>query len=126
MRGEICWIIVFMELEKVKAKLSAHFSELGLILALIGIFALVRFYYNYGGEQPLMIVWKGELSFKDTFVNLHDFVNQPRTELERDHKSVLWQLEDMGIMDPGDLPDPRKPKSKLREPIFKRQEAEDS
>jgi len=49
-----------------------------------------------------MVVWKGELTFHDTLVDLDDMAKLPREELLKDHRSVLCQLEDMNLVETND------------------------
>lgn len=77
--------------------LKSRSSEIVLVLMLLLLFSCIRVYY--GGEQAFMIVWKGELSFADTLVSLEDMIKMPRTQLQGQHRSVFYQLEEMGYLD---------------------------
>ncbi|MBY0550076.1 MAG: hypothetical protein K2W95_22565 [Candidatus Obscuribacterales bacterium] len=77
--------------------LKSRSSEIVLVLMLVLLFTCIRVYY--GGEQAFMIVWKGELSFADTLVSLEDMIKMPRTQLQGQHRSVFYQLEEMGYLD---------------------------
>lgn len=79
--------------------LKSRSSEIVLVLMLVLLFGCIRVYY--GGEQAFMIVWKGELSFADTLVSLDDMIKMPRTQLQGHHRSVYYQLEEMGYLDDG-------------------------
>jgi len=72
--------------------------ELGLLLGLVFLLSLVRIYY--GGSQGLMVVWKGEPTFQDTLVDVSKMIEMPPNELSEKHRSVLYQLEAMDIIDP--------------------------
>lgn len=76
--------------------LKSHSSEIVLVLILILLFACTRIYY--GGEQGVMIVWKGELNLSDTLVNLDEMLNMPPQKLLEQHHSIYNQLEDMGML----------------------------
>ncbi len=80
--------------------LKSHSSEIVLVLILIILSACSRIYY--GGEQGFMIVWKGELSFPDTIVSLEDMIKLPQKDLLAAHRSVYYQLEDMGLLENSD------------------------
>lgn len=77
--------------------LKSRSSEIVLVLMLVLLFSCIRVYY--GGEQAFMIVWKGEMSFADTLVRLEDMIKMPRTQLQGQHRSVFYQLEEMGYLD---------------------------
>lgn len=94
--------------------MKSHISELVLVVVLVLLVLAVRVYY--GGHDGLMIVWKGELGFKDTLVNLPEVMALPKAQLTRDHKSVLWQLEEMGLMEPDDLPEKTRKRLEKRTP----------
>lgn len=78
-------------------KLSAHATEIALIVLLLVIVALTRVYY--GDSSGLMVVWKGEFTLADTFVNVKEMANLPRSELEAQHRDVFYQMEDMGLIE---------------------------
>lgn len=71
-------------------------SELVLLTILVLLVALSRVYWGEGYFP--MVVWKGELTFHDTFVNLGQITKLPHDELLKTHKSVLYQLEDMQVI----------------------------
>ena len=77
--------------------LKARSSEIVLVVMLVLLCACIRVYY--GGEQVFMIVWKGEVGFADTVVSLEDMLKMPRADLLARHRSVFFQLEDMGFLD---------------------------
>lgn len=77
--------------------MRSRISEVVLLLCLLILIGLIRVYY--GGSQGLMVVWKGELSYKDTFVNLKEILNQPKESLIADHPSVYFQLLGMDVLD---------------------------
>lgn len=75
-------------------------SEVVLLAILVLLVGLTRIYY--GGGRPPMVVWKGELTFRDTLVNLGEIVNLPRDQLLTQHRSVLYQLEEMELIQSSD------------------------
>lgn len=77
------------------------FSELALLSILIVLVALTRVYYG-GGRAP-MIVWKDEFTFHDTLVNVAELSALPHDVMLKDHRSVLYQLEAMEIIEPTDI-----------------------
>lgn len=77
------------------------FSELALLAILIVLVALTRVYYG-AGRAP-MIVWKDEFTFHDTLVNVAELSALPREVMLKDHRSVLYQLEAMEIIEPTDI-----------------------
>lgn len=77
------------------------FSELALLAILIVLVALTRVYYG-GGRAP-MIVWKDEFTFHDTLVNVAELSALPHDVMLKDHRSVLYQLEAMEIIEPTDI-----------------------
>ncbi|GEM_PF-3315108 len=76
-------------------------TELALLPVLVFLIALTRLYYG-GGYSP-MLVWKGELTFRDTFVDLGQLLKLSREELIRRHRPVMHQLEAMEILEPADV-----------------------
>jgi hypothetical protein len=64
---------------------------------LVLLFSVIRIYY--GGSQGLMIVWKGEVSFQDTVVNLDQLQRMPKSQLQREHPSVYWQMLSMDLVE---------------------------
>jgi hypothetical protein len=76
-------------------------TEIALLAVLVFMVALIRVYY--GGNYAPMVVWKGELTFHDTLVNLGEIVSLPRDVLVKDHRSVLYQLEDMDVIQGTDV-----------------------
>ena len=82
---------------KCTLKLPLRISELVLIVGLVFLVGLIRIYY--GGSQGLMVVWKGDWTFRDTLVNLVSLQNMPREQLLKQHKSVFWQLEAMDLLE---------------------------
>jgi hypothetical protein len=76
---------------------SAHVSEVILLAILVAIVAMTRVYYDEGTGP--MVVWKSEISLKDTLVKISDFAKMPRAELEKQHPDVFYQMEDMGLLD---------------------------
>ena len=79
------------------ASIQNRFSELVLAAMVILLVSLVRIYY--GGSQGIMVVWKGEPSFKDTVVNLSELMRLPAEELRTNHPSVHWQLVAMDLLE---------------------------
>src|SRR5688572_14446721 len=77
--------------------MRSRISEVVLLLTLLVLIGLIRVYY--GGSEGLMVVWKGDFSFKDTFVNLSEILDQPKESLVSDHPSVYWQLLGMEVLD---------------------------
>ncbi len=53
----------------------------------------------YGGPAGFMVVWKGGFGFGDTLVNLAEFSTIPPAEAVKKHPGVLFQLEEMGLID---------------------------
>lgn len=90
--------------------LKAHSSELVLVLIMVLLFACARVYL--GGTQGCMFVWKGELNFADTVVSLDDMVRLPAKELLAQHRSVYYQLEDMGFLEESDAAELNKLRKK--------------
>lgn len=76
---------------------SVRTSELVLASILLVIVGFTRVYY--GGPDGLMVVWKGEFGFKDTLVDLGSFSSLPRNVAVAEHANVLYQLEEMGLVD---------------------------
>ncbi|HEY9790058.1 MAG TPA: hypothetical protein V6D22_06660 [Candidatus Obscuribacterales bacterium] len=76
---------------------AGHVSELILLVILLMIVAMTRVYYDDGAAP--MVVWKSELSLKDTLVKISEFAKMPRTDLETEHPDVFYQMEDMGLLD---------------------------
>jgi hypothetical protein len=74
-----------------------RFSEIALLAGLVLLFSVIRIYY--GGSQGLMIVWKGEISFQDTLVNLDQLERMPKPQLQREHPSVYWQMLAMDLVE---------------------------
>ena len=81
--------------EKKSFQISA--TEIALLAILVLLVSLIRVYY--GGDRGIMIVWKGELSFHDTLVNLAEITRTPKEELLKHHRSVLYQLEAMDLIE---------------------------
>jgi hypothetical protein len=61
------------------------------------LFSVIRIYY--GGNQGLMIVWKGEITFNDTLVNLTELEKMPKKDLQREHPAVYWQMLAMDLVE---------------------------
>src|SRR5271170_4393896 len=91
-------------------------SEICLLVTLILMIGLIRVYY--GGDQGLMVVWKGEFSYKDTLVSVAEFQKMPKQQLLSQHRSVYWQLVSMDVLEvPEDLTLLKKRKTRpLRTP----------
>lgn len=87
--------------------MASRASEILLIAVLLVIIGFTRVYY--GGADGLMVVWKGEFGYNDTFVNLDDFYKIPHAEAAKEHPGVLFQLEGMGLVDPFEQT-PKKPR----------------
>jgi hypothetical protein len=84
--------------QKIGVNISTRASEILLVAILLVMVGFTRIYY--GGADGLMVVWKGSFGYRDTLVNLSDFYNLPRVQAAADHPHVLYQLEEMGLMDP--------------------------
>ncbi len=82
---------------KFKVKISSRASEILLGITLLAMVGFTRVYY--GGPAGFMVVWKGGFGFKDTLVNLDEFSQIPRDESVKAHPGVLFQLEEMGLID---------------------------
>lgn len=67
-----------------------------LLILLIVLLSAVRIYI--GGPDGLEVVWKGELEFPDTVINVADYAGLPRKEMEKKPK-LLAQMEDMGLFE---------------------------
>ena len=80
-------------------KLKPWLPSIALIFLMILLIAAARVYI--GGPDGIEIVWKGELSFADTVVNLADYVGIPKDEFSRNFKnpSLISQMEEMGLFD---------------------------
>lgn len=78
-------------------RVSNRQSEIILIAILVAITGFTRIYY--GGTEPPRVVWKSEFGYGDTLVNLNDLLKMPRAEILQQHPSVLYQLEEMGLME---------------------------
>jgi hypothetical protein len=68
-----------------------------LLLGLVLLCSMIRIYY--GGAQGLMIVWKGEVTFRDTLVSVSQFEAMPKTELQTQHASVYSQMLAMDLVE---------------------------
>jgi hypothetical protein len=77
--------------------MASRISEIILLGLLLVIFGFVRVYWGQG--YPIMFVWKGEFAYKDTFVNLSEIMKMPSDEIAKNSPNVLWQLEEMGIVE---------------------------
>jgi len=78
-----------------------------------------------GGPDGLEFVWKGELSFTDTVVNLVDFQGMPPKDIALGHSPALVsQMEDMGLI-VSEAP-PRKRRINKFSEIKPKQENDDS
>lgn len=75
----------------------AWVSPLVLCALFILLVAATRVYV--GGPGGVIFVWKGELSFIDTVVNLVDYANLPKEELAK-HPQLVMQMEEMDLLDP--------------------------
>lgn len=64
---------------------------------LIVLLSATRVYI--GGPDGMIVVWKGELSFNETVVNLADYVNLPKDELAK-HPQLFTQMEEMDLLNP--------------------------
>lgn len=89
-------------------------SEILLCLFLFVIVGFTRVYY--GASQGPMFVWKGEFSYKDTFVNLPAFTKIPHAQAVAEHPRVVDQLEDMGLVDGTELQFKPRPHRRLHTP----------
>ena len=70
--------------------MSKHVTLILLVVAFIGLVALVRIYW--GGEQGVMCVWKTQPSFVDTVVYIPEVTAMPKEDLVKDHPGVWEQL----------------------------------
>lgn len=86
---------------------SPTISELVLAAVLVLLIAMTRIYYGPG--QTPMVVWKGEITFHDTLVNLPEVTTMPQDQLLQAHKSVFYQLEDMDLIEADNTPPARIP-----------------
>ena len=77
--------------------MRSRISELALIAVLILLVALIRIYY--GGDRGLMVVWKGEPTFTDTFVDLSEIMKLSPDAIKQGHPAVHLQLVAMDILD---------------------------
>jgi hypothetical protein len=76
------------------------------IILILLMFLLIAATRIYVAPDELMIVWKGNLGFADTVVNLDEYSDVPtvdgravaRSELAANHPEVLAQMEDMGLL----------------------------
>jgi hypothetical protein len=78
-------------------------SELFLAGIMIMLLGLTRIYY--GGNEGIIVVWKGHLSLTDTLVNLSETLALPREVLITEHPEVLAQLEEMNLINSGNSSD---------------------
>lgn len=72
-------------------------SPIVLGILLIVLISATRVYI--GGPDGMIVVWKGELSFNETVVNLADYVNLPKSELAK-HPQLFTQMEEMDLLNP--------------------------
>lgn len=96
--------------------IKSHSSELVLLLMMVLLLAASRIYY--GGQPGCMIVWKGELTFADTLVDLEEMVKLPPQELLAKHRTVFFQLEDMGMLDDAEDQQIEKMRRKFKKRSF--------
>lgn len=89
--------------------LKSWLPSLFLVVIMFFLIASVRLYINC--PDGFELVWKGELSFKDTVVDLNTVTGLPRREFA-DRKALLEQMEEMGLYDANasDYARPRKKK----------------
>ena len=80
--------------------ISVRISEVLVIIILAFLLGLVRIFVGDG--LGLMVVWKGEFTYRDTVVNLDKVLKMSRDEMAKEHPEVLGQLEEMFIIDPHD------------------------
>lgn len=67
-----------------------------LFLVMILLLSATRIYV--GGPDGIEVVWKGELNFADTIVNLNEYIGIPKKDFAK-HPSLLAQMEEMGFFD---------------------------
>lgn len=67
-----------------------------LFLILLFLISAVRLYI--GGPDHLELVWKDQIGFGDTVVNVNDYAALPREELDK-KPGLSAQMEDMGLID---------------------------
>jgi hypothetical protein len=72
-------------------------SPIVLCALLIILISATRVYI--GGPDGMLVVWKGELSFNETVVNLADYVDLPKSELAK-HPQLFMQMEEMDLLNP--------------------------
>lgn len=76
--------------------MSKHLTLILLVVAVIGLVAMVRIYW--GGEQGAMCVWKTQPSFVDTVVYIPEVTALPKEDLVKDHPGVWEQLVVMDLV----------------------------
>lgn len=76
--------------------MSKHVTLILLVVALVGLVALVRIYW--GGDQGVMCVWKTQPSFVDTVVYIPEVTALPKEDLVKDHPGVWEQLVVMDLV----------------------------
>lgn len=74
--------------------------SVGLLFFLVLLIAAIRIYV--GGPDGIEVVWKGQLDFSDTVVNVDDYSGSPRAEMVVSKPALLSQMEDMGLFDDED------------------------
>jgi hypothetical protein len=76
--------------------MSKHLTLILLVVALVGLVALIRIYW--GGDQGVMCVWKTQPSFVDTVVYIPEVTALPKEDLVKDHPGVWEQLVVMDLV----------------------------
>lgn len=76
--------------------MSKNLTLILLVVALVGLVALVRVYW--GGDQGVMCVWKTQPSFVDTVVYIPEVTALPKEDLVKDHPGVWEQLVVMDLV----------------------------
>lgn len=71
-----------------------------LAIILIILVAASRIYI--GGPDGIEIVWKGELNFADTIVNLADYAGLTKKEFAQ-HPALYTQMDEMGLIETSDF-----------------------
>jgi hypothetical protein len=93
---------ILNSLETMK-KITGWIPSIILMLLMFLLLSAVRVYV---GPDDLLFVWKGDLSFADTVVNLDDYtagvtINERaviRSDLANRNPELLAQMEDMGLL----------------------------
>ncbi len=82
--------------QKSRNLLNSWLPSVLLIAVMLLLIAATRVYV--GGPDGIEVVWKGELSFENTVVNLLDYSGLPRSAFAR-YPALMAQMEEMGFFD---------------------------